>query len=109
MKFKFFFITLAFYIALSLFILNQVFSELLFSEVLPNTDDDINLEYIELLNNSDSVIFLSGYILKDKSDKQFIFDSSYFLNAHEKKKYSRNETKIILNNTDEQLFLYDSY
>ena len=109
MKLKFLIITVSFFTVLSLFILNQVFSNLIFSEVLPNTVDDTNLEYIELYNNSDSVMFLSWYILKDKSDKQFIFDWSYFLTAHEKKKYFRTETNILLNNTDEQLFLYDAF
>lgn len=105
MKFRKIFIFLLFFLIL----LNQVFTNLKFSEILPNTIDDANLEYIELHNSWDLVLYLSWYILKDKSWKEFIFNDSYFLNPLEKKKYYRPETKILLNNTDEQLFLYDNF
>ena len=90
-------------------ILTQVFWNLLFSEIFPNTDDDTNLEYFELFNDSDNILFLSWYILKDKSWKEYIFDDIVPLNPKEKKKYYRILTKILLNDTDEELFLYDSF
>lgn len=105
MKFRKIFI----FIVLFLIVLNQVFSNLFFSEILPNTDDDATLEYIELYNSSNTIMFLSWFVLKDKSNKQFTFNDSYFLNPYEKKKYFRSETKILLNDTDEQLFIYDNF
>lgn len=90
-------------------LLNQVFTNLKFTEILPNTDDDANLEYIEIHNSWEIVLSLSGYVLKDKSDKEFIFNDTYFLGPLEKKKYYRTETKILLNDTDEQLYLYDNF
>lgn len=96
-------------IILLLIFINNVFWNLLFSEIMPNTDDDANLEYIELFNDSSDILFLSWYTLKDKSWKSFVFDNSYFLNPFEKKKYYRTETKILLNDIDEELFLYDKY
>lgn len=97
------------FLVIFLVLLKQVFWDLYFSEILPNTVDDTNLEYIELFNNSNEILFLSWYTLKDKSSKEYIFDETYFLYPYEKKKYFRNQTKIILNNTDEELFLYDNY
>ncbi|MDD2870881.1 MAG: thermonuclease family protein [Candidatus Gracilibacteria bacterium] len=105
MKFRNLFLLLGFFVVL----ISQVFGNLNISEIFPNTDDDANLEYIELYNNSDQVLFLSGYILKDTSEKEFVFDETYFLNVQERKKYFRNETKLLLNNSDEQLFLYDNF
>ncbi len=90
-------------------LLNQVFTNLKFSELLPNTDDDVNLEYIELHNSWDLVLSLSGYLLKDKSWKEFVFNDTFILNPLEKKKYYRTETKILLNDTDEQISLYDNF
>jgi hypothetical protein len=39
------------FILIYLFLFNQVFAGILFSEIFPNTDDDVNLEYLELYNS----------------------------------------------------------
>lgn len=41
-------------------------------EVLPNTSDDANLEYIEIGNIDCLEINLSGYILRDASEKTYL-------------------------------------
>ena len=104
MKLKIFFTLLLIYNLL----FTNVFAEILFYEIMPNTDDDTNLEYIELYNSWSLEQSLSWFILKDKSNKEFIFGSWNILLANEKKKYYRTETKILLNNSDEELYLYDN-
>ena len=69
-------------------------------EVFPNTLDDKNLEYIILKNVSEESKSLSGYILADKR-KEYYISKDIFLDAWEKKKFLRTETKIVLNNTNE--------
>ncbi len=86
----------------------SVKADLFISELFPNTYDDANLEYIELYNSWSTIIDLTWYILKDKSGKQYSFWSWVTLNILEKKKYYRWETSIILNNTNEEVFLYNS-
>jgi hypothetical protein len=85
-----------------------VFSEILFSEISPNTSDDKNLEYIELYNSWNLDKSLSWYILKDKSEKEFIFWSWEILESFSFKKYFRKITSILLNNTWDDLYLYNS-
>lgn len=79
----------------------------LFSEIMPNTEDDVNLEYLEIYNNSSETKSLSWYIFEDKSEKQFIFSDIVF-SANQKIKFYRSETSILLNNSSEEVFLYDS-
>jgi hypothetical protein len=98
---------------LSIFVLffilfNQVFAEIFFSEIFPNTIDDANLEYIELYNSWSIEKSLSWFILKDKSDKQYQFWSWETIWSWQTKKYFRTQTKILLNNSGEELFLYDN-
>ncbi|EKE28993.1 MAG: hypothetical protein ACD_2C00256G0010 [uncultured bacterium (gcode 4)] len=84
-----------------------VFAENFFiTSLLPNTDDDANLEYVEIINSSQTQVNINWYVLKDKSDKSYTFPE-IILQPWESKKLSRIESKIILNNTDEELWLYD--
>jgi hypothetical protein len=87
---------------------NQVFAQILFSEIFPNTDDDVNLEYIELYNSWSFSQSLSWYILKDKAQKEFTFWTWEILLSLQKKKFFRPQTKILLNNSNEELFLYNN-
>lgn len=73
-------------------------------EVMPNTTDDKNLEYVVIQNTSSGTQSLSWFILSDKQ-KDFIFSSLHSLAAWEKKQFFRPETKLILNNTNERLTL----
>ena len=90
------------------FLFNEVFAWILFSELLPNTINDKDLEYIELYNSWSTEHSLSWYILKDKAEKEFIFWSWNILWAFKFKKYYRKDTSILLNNIWEDLFLYNN-
>ena len=46
-------------------------SGLIFQEVLPNTADDANMEYINLINISCSMIDLGGVVISDLSGKAY--------------------------------------
>lgn len=87
---------------------NNTYAWLEFSKIFPNTIDDINLEYLEVLNNSNSIIDFSWYSLKDKSGKEYIFETGSILLWNWTKKYYRSDTKITLNNSNENLYLYNS-
>ena len=89
------------------FLFNQVFAEILFSQIFSNTSDDKNLEYVELYNSWNLDKSLSWYILKDKSKKKFIFWSWEILESFSFKKYFRKITSILLNNTWDDLYLYN--
>ncbi len=102
---KNFFITIFFYF----YLFTQVFASILIYEVFPNTVDDKNLEYIQLYNPGSENISLDWYYLQDKSWKIYNFWTWEILNLKEKKKYYRTQTKIILNNTDEEIYLYNSW
>ena len=87
---------------------NSVWANLFISEIYPNTIDDANLEYIELYNSWSSNLSLSWYILKDKSEKEYVFWTWDFIESFSGKKIFRTESKILLNNSDEELYLYDN-
>jgi len=74
-------------------------------EFLPNPDGKDTLgEYILLLNDSDELINLNGWKIKDKSGKIFNL-SGYNLGPAEKLKLPYSRTKITLNNDGEELEL----
>ncbi len=52
-----------------------VTSALVIFSVLPNTDDDANLEYIDLYNDSCTPIDLMGISLRDASKKTYTFST----------------------------------
>lgn len=79
-----------------------------FSSVYPNTFNDYDDEYIEVTNISDSPINLSWFSLKDKSWKTYIFWSSSIIVNSWILNIPYWETKIQLNNTDEELYFYDN-
>ncbi len=82
-----------------------LFASFEIAEVMPNTSDDINFEYITLKNISSSSQSLSGYMLEDASGKRYTFTWTTLL-SKERKQFFRPQTKIILNNTDESLKLF---
>ena len=75
--------------------------------VLPNTEDDASLEYIDLYNDSCESINLTGVVLRDASGKIFTF-SGGILDPAAHRKIMRTESKIILNNTDESVEILDA-
>ena len=56
----------------SIFIRSYGFFEI--TEVMPNTVDDKNLEYVSVYNNSDISQNLQGYYIEDTSWKTYIFE-----------------------------------
>jgi len=79
---------------------------MLINEFLPNPiGKDTEEEWIELFNNSQEAVDLSGWQIKDASDKAFFLKNKigpgqYFVLDYK-------TTKISLNNNAETLFLYD--
>lgn len=65
------------------------------------------MEYITIQNTSTWSLSLSWFILSDKS-KDFLIQDDIFIEADEKRVFWRPETKLILNNSDEEIFLQSS-
>ncbi len=84
------------------------FAKIVISEIFPNTIDDKNLEYVKLKNIWNNEVFLKNWYLQDKSWKKYIFGNEEKLNILEEKIFLRTETKIILNNSSEEIFLYNN-
>jgi hypothetical protein len=51
---------------------------------------------------------LNNWFLQDKSGKKYFFSQDEKIESFEEKKYFRTKTKIILNNTNEEIFLYNN-
>ncbi len=102
MKKVFFVVFLMFFVCI-----NNVSSDFVIHELFPNTDDDANMEYISIKNDSSSWDSLNWYTLSDKSGKSYnIWDD--YLTGWQTKKYYRTETSIILNNSNEEIYLHDN-
>ena len=77
------------------------------SEFLPNpVGKDTVGEFIEVWNDGQSAVNLSGFVIKDKSGK--LFRLSGELDPGDFKAIFYRESKLTLNNSDEALFLYDT-
>jgi len=80
---------------------------MIISEFLPNpVGKDTDGEFIELFNDSQNEINLTGWQLKDASGKGFVLKNQK-LGPAEYLILDYKTTKISLNNSDETLFLYD--
>lgn len=77
------------------------------SEVMPNTDDDANMEYIDIVNSGCESVDISGYQLADK-EKSYTFAAGSMITSHETYRLTRPTSKIVLNNTSEELSLRDT-
>jgi len=81
---------------------------MIISEFLPNPiGKDQEGEWIELFNNSDNAVNLSGWQIKDASGKTFTFKNQ-IIAPYEYLVLDYKTTKISLNNDSETLFLYDA-
>jgi len=76
-------------------------------EVMPNTDDDANMEYIDIVNTGCEAVDISGYQIADK-EKSYTFAAGSTLTSHGRYRLGRPTSKIILNNSNEELSLRDS-
>ncbi|MDD2516083.1 MAG: lamin tail domain-containing protein [Candidatus Gracilibacteria bacterium] len=79
-----------------------------FSLIYPNTFNDYDDEYFEITNIGFFNLDLSGFFIKDKSGKTYTFPSVSSLAGSEILKLPYVTTKIQLNNTNEELYFYDS-
>jgi hypothetical protein len=94
------------FIILLVFFLSPIglYAQVYISEIMPNTDDDANMEYIDIINTACESIDIWGYSIADK-EKSYTFAAGSTLASHEKYRLSRPISKIILNNTNEELIL----
>lgn len=78
------------------------------NEWLPNpAGNDVGAEWVEIFNGGPATAPLQDWVLKTKSGKKLIL-KNYSLKANEYLLLRRPETGLVLRNTDEALFLYDS-
>lgn len=82
--------------------------KIILNELLPNPSSDSDLEeFIELKNLENKAISLANWVLQDASLKKFIFPQivieplGFLL-------LERSQTKIVLNNDKDEVFLFDS-
>lgn len=76
------------------------------NEWLPNpTGNDATGEWVELFNNGNAPVDLNGWVLKTGGTGKFNLKST--ISAGEYLVLKRTDTKLVLKNTDESLFLYD--
>ena len=78
------------------------------NEWLPNpTGNDAKGEFVELFNNGNGSVNLSGWRLGNDGKKEFSLDG-YSIVAHGYLLLPRAKTKLTLKNSDASLFLHDS-
>lgn len=85
--------------------LNSLNKNIIISEVFPNPSGDDTKEFIEIYNPNDYDINITNWKIKDLSASFFklsglIKSKSYFL-------VSREDSKLALNNSKEEVFIYD--
>lgn len=79
----------------------------IFSEIFPNpVGKDSSAEWIKLFNNSNELVKLSGWKIEDDSGKTFIFQQEE-ISPQGVLILLSGETKIILNNNGDRLFLHN--
>jgi hypothetical protein len=80
---------------------------MIINEFLPNPiGKDVDGEWIELFNNSQEIVNLSGWQIKDKAGKTFSF-GQLRINPDQYLVLNYQTTKISLNNNGETLYLYN--
>lgn len=80
---------------------------MIIKEFLPNpVGSDKDGEYIKIFNDGSSPVNLSGWQIKDASEKAFKLSGN--LNAGQELILFSSQTKIILNNDGERILLYDA-
>jgi len=91
----------------SLFFWKIVFADVEITSIMPNTTDDKNLEYIEITNNNPEKIDLTWYKIEDKSWSSFVI-KNIVLESGKSHKFYYKTTDIRLNNSNEELKLFDN-
>ncbi len=79
------------------------------NEIFPNPTGSDDAEFIELYNDSDETITLSGLKLDDEDggSRPFVFDDDTFIESGEYRVFGKSETKLALNNTNDSIRLLD--
>ena len=83
-------------------------NKIIITEFLPNPEDsDRDNEFIEIYNDSDVEVDLSGWILEDKIGriKKFVISDGTEISAGKYKAFYSDETKITLNNSGDGVVL----
>ena len=81
---------------------------LFISEILPNPiGKDADGEFIEIFNNGNLDVYLSGWKLSDASGKSYFFRNT-ILKSGEYFVVNYSDSKISLNNDGDAVFLYDN-
>jgi len=79
------------------------------TEILPNPeglDNKLNYEWIEIYNDSDKEVNLNGWKIddiQDKGSKPYVVKEGRTIKPKEYLVFSNEETKIILNNTEDEV------
>lgn len=86
----------------------KIYASMIFiNEWLPNpTGADAKGEFIELFNNGDASVDLSGWTLRTENKKKFKLSGSVRANGY--LVLPRSETKLSLKNTDGTILLYNA-
>jgi len=94
-------------------------ADILFTEVMPDpAGEDGEAEFIELYNSGQAEIDLTGWKIKDESEKQFVFkkeiagagdkkQADMILKPGEYRAVYRSESKLALNNTKDGVELFE--
>lgn len=96
-------------IVLSVFLISPLplLAQVMMVEILPNTTDDANLEYIDIVNTGCESIDMGWYTLSDKV-KSYVLPSPSVLESQMTYRVARPISRIELNNTNEELSLHDA-
>ena len=87
---------------------SQERNKIIITEFLPNPEDsDRDNEFIEIYNNGDKEVDLSGWTLEDKIGriKKFVIPDGTKIDAGKYKAFYSDETKITLNNSGDGVVL----
>ena len=74
------------------------------NELYPSPQENEE-EFIELLNTTSTTINLSGWMLSDETSKTYTFPAGTKIKPKEYRVVYQNETKIILNNSGDSVYL----
>ncbi len=90
---------------------NDIIPKIIITEFLPDPEDsDRDNEFVEIYNNGDVEVDLSGWILEDKmgSIKKFVISDGVEISVGKYKAFYSDETGIALNNSGDGVILRDN-
>jgi DNA/RNA endonuclease YhcR with UshA esterase domain len=82
--------------------------DIIINEIFPNPEGlDTNNEFIEIFNKGGKDVNLLGWVLENENGKKFIISTSTVIKAKNYFVVYRKESKIILNNANDSVKLYE--